>query len=286
MIPWFFIILLLIGMVTHIGLGLYSRRFRGQSVQLPFEILMYMCAVWNVTYALDISSDGLAFKILLMKIRFLAMPFISLNLMLIAILFTGHGIWLTKRRMVLLLIIPGITMFLALTTEYSTVFRYNYTLVQTAGDFSVLGFTNGIWTRAVYLPFNYVEESVTLLLLTRVITGSQRLYSRQAMLFFLAVLIPAVSRSPFPFRYNSCQELQYRSQYLCLYRDSSGNCPFQVPLHRYCTDCSQHAIRTHERPDASDRPKGQTCGFQFSSGRTTGTESSIGSREPAERCPA
>ena len=128
-----------------------------------------------------------------MKIRFLAQPFISLNLMLIAILFTGHNAWLTKRRMVLLLIIPGITMFLALTTEYSTVFRYNYTLVQVAGDFSVLGFTNGIWTRAVYLPFNYVEVSVTLLLLIQMISGSQRLYARQAMLFFLAVLIPAVA---------------------------------------------------------------------------------------------
>ena len=193
MIPWFFIILLLIGMVTHIGLGQYSRRFKGQSVQLPFEILMYMCAVWDVTYALDISSDGLELKILLMKIRFLAIPFISLALMLIAILFTGHNAWLTKRRVALLLIIPGITMFLALTTEYSTVFRYNYTLVQTAGDFYVLGFTKGIWTRAVYLPYNYIEELVTLLLLIRVISGSQRLYARQAMFFFLAVLIPAVS---------------------------------------------------------------------------------------------
>jgi len=192
-IPWFFVVLLLIGMLIHLGLGVYSRRFRIQPVQLPFEILMYFCVVWTVTFALDISSDSLAFKILLMKIRFLTTPFISLSLMLIAIYFSGHGTWLTKRRMTLLLIIPIITVFLALTTEYSTVFRYNYTLVQTAGGFSVLGFANGIWTRGVYFPFIYIEEAVTLLLLLQVIFGNQRLYARQALLFFVAVLIPVIA---------------------------------------------------------------------------------------------
>jgi PAS domain S-box-containing protein len=192
-IPWFFVVLLLIGMLIHLGLGVYSRRFKIQPVQLPFEILMYFCVIWTVTFALDISSDSLAFKILLMKIRFLGLPFISLSLMLIAILFSGHGKWLTKRRMALLLIIPIITVFLALTTEYSTVFRYNYTLVQTAGGFSVLGFANGIWTRGVYFPFIYIEEAVTLLLLLQVIFGNQRLYARQALLFFVAVLIPAIA---------------------------------------------------------------------------------------------
>ncbi|MDQ1261276.1 MAG: Methanosis regulatory histidine kinase FilI [Euryarchaeota archaeon] len=192
-IPWFFVVLLLIGMLIHLGLGVYSRRFKIQPVQLPFEILMYLCVVWTATFALDISSDSLAFKILLMKIRFLTTPFISLSLMLIAILFSGHGTWLTKRRVALLLIIPIITVFLALTTEYSTVFRYNYTLVQTAGGFSVLGFANGIWTRGVYLPFNYIEEAVTLLLLLQVIFGNQRLYARQALLFFVAIQIPVIA---------------------------------------------------------------------------------------------
>jgi hypothetical protein len=192
-IPWFFVVLLLIGMLIHLGLGVYSRQFKIQPVQLPFEILMYFCVVWTVTFALDISSDSLAFKIILMKIRFLTIPFISLSLMLIAILFSGHGTWLTKRRMALLLIIPIITVFLALTTEYSTVFRYNYTLVQTAGGFSVLGFANGIWTRGIYLPFNYLEEAVTLLLLLKVIFGGQGLYARQALLFFIAVMIPVIA---------------------------------------------------------------------------------------------
>jgi PAS domain S-box-containing protein len=192
-IPWFFVVLLLIGMLIHLGLGVYSRRFKIQPVQLPFEILMYFCVIWTVTFALDISSDSLAFKILLMKIRFLGLPFVSLSLMLIAILFSGHGKWLTKRRMAILLIIPIITVFLALTTEYSTVFRYNYALVQTAGGFSVLGFANGIWTRSIYFPFIYIEEAITLLLLLQVIFGNQRLYARQAQLFFVAVLIPVIA---------------------------------------------------------------------------------------------
>lgn len=180
-------------MLTHLALGMYSRRFKKQPVQLPFEILMYLCALWTVTFVLDISSESLAFKIFLMKIRFLGVPFISLSLMLIAILFSGHEKWLTKRRMALLLAIPVITVFLALTTEYSTVFRYNYSLIQTDAGFFVLGFANGIWTRTVYLPFNYLEEAVTLLLLLQMIFGSMRLYARQALFFFIAVLIPAIA---------------------------------------------------------------------------------------------
>jgi PAS domain S-box-containing protein len=198
-IPWLFVALLLIGMLIHAGLGVYSRRFRIQPVQLPFEILMYFCVIWTVTYALDISSDSLDYKILLMKIRFLGLPFISLSLMLIAIHFTGHGKWLTKRRMALLLVIPIITVLLALTTEYSTVFRYNYALVQTASGFFVLGFTNGIWSRGVYLPFNYLEEAVTLMLLLQMIFGSHKLYARQALLFFVAILIPVIADALFLF---------------------------------------------------------------------------------------
>ena len=192
MIPWLFIILLLAGLCIHIALGLYSRRFRNQPVQLPFEILMYFCAIWCATFIFDISSDSLQIKILMMQVRFLALSFLTLSLLSIAIFFTGHGPWLTKRRLGLLLIIPVINVVLALTTQYSTIFRYNYAVVQTAGGFSVLGYTNGIWSSAVYLPFNYCLELVTFLLLLQVILGGQKLYARQALLFFIAVLIPVI----------------------------------------------------------------------------------------------
>ncbi|MCX6699861.1 MAG: PAS domain S-box protein [Methanomicrobiales archaeon] len=192
LIPWLFVILLLTGMVIHIALGLYSRRFNGQPVQLPFEVLMYICAIWCATFIFDISSSSLPFKIGLMQVRYIGISFITLVLLLIAIFFTRHGSWLTKRRLALLLVIPVITVVLVLITQYSTLFRYNYTLLETAGGFSVLGFTNGIWCSAVYIPFNYVMEVATFILLLQVIFGGQKLYARQALLFFAAIVIPVV----------------------------------------------------------------------------------------------
>jgi len=127
-----------------------------------------------------------------MQVRYIAVSFVTLSLLLIAIFFTGHGSWLTKRRLALLLVIPVTTVAFALTTQYSTLFRYNYSLVETAGGFSVLGFTNGIWSSAVYLPFNYIMEVATFVLLLQVIFGGQKLYSRQALLFFIAILIPVI----------------------------------------------------------------------------------------------
>lgn len=154
MIPWPFVILLLIGMFIHVAFGLYSRRFRMQPVQLPFEILMYICAAWCMTVIFDICSDSLPFKVLIMQVRFMAISFIPLSQLLIAIFFTGRGLWLTRRRLGLLLVIPSVTVVLALTTQYNTLFRYNYSLVQTSAGFSVVGFLNGICSSAMYLPFN------------------------------------------------------------------------------------------------------------------------------------
>jgi PAS domain S-box-containing protein len=196
-IPWPYVFILLTGMAVHIGLGMYSRRFRSQPVQLPFELLMYVCAVWALTFALDISTDSLALKIVYMQIRFIGLSFVALLLMIIAIRFTGHGSWLTKRRLAFLLVIPAGTAVLALATGYTPLLRNNYFLAQTAGGFSVLGFSNGIWFTAVYNPFTYAMEIVAILLLLRVAFSPEKLYARQALFFFVAIVIPIVSETLF-----------------------------------------------------------------------------------------
>ena len=192
---------------------------------------MYICAIWCATFIFDITTNSLPFKIVLMQVRYIGVSFITLTLLVIAIFFTGHGSWLTKRRLALLLVIPVTNVALALTTQYSTLFRYNYTLVETAGGFSVLGFTNGIWSSAVYLPFNYVMEVATFILLLQVIFGGQKLYARQALLFFAAIVIPVIVDVLFTLGISPVQGYNMVPSDLCIHRDSSGDCSLRVPVY-------------------------------------------------------
>ena len=187
-----FIMPLIFATLILISLGIYSRRFSRQPIQLPFECMMYLASVWSVTYALDIATDSLAIKIILMQVRFLAVPFIPVLILLMAILFTGHDAWLSKRRIGLLLVIPSVTAFLALTTAFSPLFRFNYYLVQTTSGFSVLGFSAGIWSLAIYLPFSYIVEIVAVLLILWTVFLEREIYARQAAIFLIAILGPAL----------------------------------------------------------------------------------------------
>ena len=205
MIPWPFVIILLAGVAIHLALGMFSRRFRGSPVQLPFEILMYICAVWAATFALDISTDNLGLKLLFMQIRFLGLPFVTVLLLIITILFSRHGSWLTRQRIALLSVIPLITTVLALLTNYTPLLRSDYHTVITSPGFTVLGFSNGPWSSLIYLPFTYALEIVTVILLLRMLSGTEKISARQALLFLVAIIIPIVSESLFNLGFSPVQ---------------------------------------------------------------------------------
>ncbi|MGB8644396.1 MAG: diguanylate cyclase [Anaerolineae bacterium] len=127
----------------------YVRRFPGAPAAGPFSLLMLLCALWALSYALDFSTGDLQLKILISNLRYTFTPFISPLILVMALEYTGNRDRLSLLPLMLLLVIPAATALAAITTPYTTLMRYNLQL-DLSGAFPVL-----LWYRG---PLFFIQE--------------------------------------------------------------------------------------------------------------------------------
>lgn len=119
---------LLLGAAILTGIGLYARRFKGAPAINPFILIMWIGVLWALLYALNLSAISLSLKIFFFQLQFIPIAFSAPTILALALQYTQRGAWLTRRRLVLLLAIPVLSIPLALTGNYQTLFRYDYSL--------------------------------------------------------------------------------------------------------------------------------------------------------------
>jgi len=173
---------------VHIALALYCRRHRNVAAARPLELLMWCAAVWPIDCAFDLMTETLWLKILLLQIRFLALPFISVLQLVFIITYLRKEEWIGGWRKALLFTIPVATIILALTTGFHTLYRYNYQ-VDLSGPFPTLLFTNGIGYQ-VYIVFTYLVMFTGFVLLLFVQPETHTLYRRQRLLILTGLALP------------------------------------------------------------------------------------------------
>jgi PAS domain S-box-containing protein len=181
---------ILIAAVINTIIAVYCHNHREVPAARPLEMMMWISAGWGIDYALELSTESLFLKIALMQVRFLFIPFLTYFELSFVLHYLKRTDLIAGWRRGLLLIVPSLTVVLAMTTQYHPLFRSGYYLNQT-GPIPILFFSNGIGFQ-VYLVFCYVLILISLTLLLVVRPEGHTLFRRQRLLLFVGILFPTI----------------------------------------------------------------------------------------------
>lgn len=189
-VPFLFLLMLVSSASAMICLGVYSRRFPGNPAVLPFQILMFSVAYWALNYAIELSIVHLSLKIFVQEIRFVVISFIGVIDLWLVLLILDKAEWVKGWRWKSLFIIPVIIVLSALTSEYHTLFRYNYG-VDLTGPLPTLTFLNGP-LYYIHIGYTYLLIIIGFALLLFSRGESHRIYQKQRILLFGALAFPII----------------------------------------------------------------------------------------------
>lgn len=116
MIPTLLIGLLFLAGGVLVALVRYCYKHRDIPVARPLGLLLLCAAFLPITHALNLMTETLWLKILLLQIRFLAVPFLAVLQLIFILTYLRREEWIQGWRKVPLFIIPIITVILAQTT--------------------------------------------------------------------------------------------------------------------------------------------------------------------------
>jgi PAS domain S-box-containing protein len=177
----------LFAFVIPIGFALYMRRFRDVPAARSFGLLMWLVSLWALFHVLNISTVALPLRLLWMQLQVVPFVLISPAILALALEYIGQGQWLTRKHLLILLIIPVITILLAWTANYHTLFRYNFHM-DLSGPVPVLLYSKGVWHWAI-AAYSYALILVACGLLVTAFRV-QTPYFGNALIIVFGILLP------------------------------------------------------------------------------------------------
>jgi len=149
-------------------------------------ILLLAGAIWISTHVLSLASANLPAKIFWNKLRFLGTGVIPTAWLIYVKQYTAGARWLTRRRLLLLSIVPVIMLLLSITNEQHGLFYVDVRL-NTRGDFATMESSQGLalWG---YIIYSYALLGIGVVVLVQALIRSGHLYRWQASALLLTVL--------------------------------------------------------------------------------------------------
>lgn len=187
---------IIVGMLVVSGiimecLGLYARRFTGRvTAAAPYVLLMCSAAAWAILYALELLSPTLDLKVLYHDLRFLFLPFLPVLELWLVLEYVHKSVWLTRSRVLCLLVIPVAAVILAITAPFTDLFRYGFA-ISTAGPVPVLAYTESPF----FLFYSLYSLALLLAAIGLLVAESKKrktLFAAQTLILIAALVIPTV----------------------------------------------------------------------------------------------
>lgn len=179
---------LYISALVAAGLALYA--YRRRSVPAGTEMVLLLAAVsfWSLMSALEGSFTSLTAKTVFSVLSYLGSQSTPVLFFLFALRYTQQDQWLTRRRTAALFIVPLASFLMAVTNGWHHLLWTSITLERSwAGLTGVFGHGPWYWFEIAY---SYFFLLLGIIALARAAFSRHRLYSRQARIILLAVLIP------------------------------------------------------------------------------------------------
>jgi len=151
-------------------------------------LLIFIGAIFILTYTVEVSSTDMPTKVFWDKIQFLSMTVVPVLWLNYVLQFTGHEKWVTRRNLLLLAIVPVILTFLAFTNEYHRLI-WGRVVLSDEDILSELGKTYNIGYD-LFLVYSYVLILAGIFLLVRMLVHARYSYYQQNKTLVFAVFFP------------------------------------------------------------------------------------------------
>ena len=186
-----YVLLSVVSMVVSIWLAftIWSKR-PGEGI-LPFVLMAVGLTIWTFGNSAQLSFTTLSAKVIFLQITYLGITIVPPAWMLFCLAYTGRGNWITRRKMLLLLIEPILVQIAIFTNPSHMSFWQEFSLEQVGGIFvtnSLAG--NLFWVHATY---SYIALLVGCVVLIRTMMRSPQLYRGQMTLLLVGAFAPWIA---------------------------------------------------------------------------------------------
>ncbi|MHB0875976.1 MAG: histidine kinase N-terminal 7TM domain-containing protein [Anaerolineae bacterium] len=153
-----------------------------------FFILMVAIGLWAGGNALELASTTLPRMLFWANLEYFGIVSIPMLWFVFAMQYTGRSHMLTRRRLLLLALVPLISIVLVWTNPLHELMRYNVS-VDSSGPFRFIAKSYGPWLY-VELVYNYVLLLAATLVLMVALIRTHHVYRVQGALVFVGTVLP------------------------------------------------------------------------------------------------
>lgn len=165
------------------------------------SLALFSAALWSVFYSPYWMNLPLENRVFWFNIMYIGVATLPTLFLLFAIEFTHNKIWLTRRHLFLLAIVPVISILLHWTNNYHHLIYLGMETIVVRG-FVTIEYTRGAWYY-VSVVYSYGVIGIALFLLSQRVLHSSPLYLSQYRLVLIASLLPWLSSIYSELRFNN-----------------------------------------------------------------------------------
>jgi len=186
-------LLLILSSLISIFLSWSAWKRRKVNGALYLCLLFIFVTEWSLTSALEISSTDIMMKIIWAKLSYIGMILIPPLWFLFTLDYTQNQEVIKKPRVIILFLIPIFIIYLIITNEWhGLIWPKINPIYTTEGLFLVYQHGPAAIFSAIY---SFILILAGLVLIGQNLFKTSHLYQRQAMMIFIAALIPLISNS-------------------------------------------------------------------------------------------
>ncbi len=143
---------------------------------------------WTVGYLLEYTSNDLNTKLFSFNISYIGSASLHLMVLLFALQYCGFSKFLTKKRILLLSLIPVITLLMQWTKQYHSLMYYDISL-GADGPFLLVLKQYGPWFWVNWI-YDYLLLAASIIILVHRLLRRPHLYTRQIVYIIMMIVIP------------------------------------------------------------------------------------------------
>jgi len=154
----------------------------------PATVLLLALFVWSAGYSLEFLGADLQTKLFWAKIQYFGIVTLPVALLLFALVFSGRRAWITTPKLVALMVVPVISLLLALSNELHRLIWSDWYL-EAIGSTSVLHLEHGVafW---VYIAYTYILLTASTIMIVHALMHRPKIYRGQMVSIAVGIAVP------------------------------------------------------------------------------------------------
>ncbi len=169
-------------------MGYLAASHRERRGAAPFGALVGCLFIWALTEAAGLAATGLATMVLIERLQYVAVPFVAVSLLVMAVRYTGHETYISRTTLSLLMVVPVLSVGVMLTNPYHGLF-WTSTRVVDVAPFSALQIEYGTWY-IFQVMYSYLLITVGSATLVHWAVTAEQTYRRQARFMLVGIAVP------------------------------------------------------------------------------------------------